>query len=268
MDIFQSENSIVALSKLLEFKESVGRGQKTKLAGHLGVSSSFISQIMKGSKVLTLEQGIMISEFFNLGEDQREYFLLLVQRERSGHSQLTKFFNQKIASFKKQIIKVDKTLKVENKVSDKDKILFYSDWLYSAIFLLCSLEGYQNEDQIFKYFNLPESRVRTCLNNLLEMKVLEVSGGKILPTNQHLYLSGDDPLVYQHHKNFRLAAFNRHSQDLKDHELLLTIPLSIAKKNAPLVRKEILKLAEKLKEYVEGDEPDSLMGLNIDWYEF
>ena len=61
-----------------------GRGQLKKLSEHLNVNSVVISQIFKGDRELTSEQGFEVSDFLALSSIEHEYFLLLIQYGRSG----------------------------------------------------------------------------------------------------------------------------------------------------------------------------------------
>ncbi|MGZ3712404.1 MAG: hypothetical protein ACXVBE_11645, partial [Bdellovibrionota bacterium] len=61
-----------------------GYGQSLKLSAFLGVHSTRVSQVLKGSKIFTLEQGALTADFLGLSEDEREYFITLIELERAG----------------------------------------------------------------------------------------------------------------------------------------------------------------------------------------
>ncbi|MBC87069.1 MAG: hypothetical protein CL677_07795 [Bdellovibrionaceae bacterium] len=77
-----------------------GRGEFRRIADAIGVSSVLVSQIFKGEKHITADQAFKLCQYFKLDSLQSEYFLLLVNYERSGDSGLRGFYQEKIEEYK------------------------------------------------------------------------------------------------------------------------------------------------------------------------
>ena len=56
-----------------------GHGQAFKLAKYLGVHPTLMSQILRGDRVFTLEQGHRACIFFGMNELESDFFILLIQ---------------------------------------------------------------------------------------------------------------------------------------------------------------------------------------------
>ncbi len=92
-----------------------------------------VSQILKGSKHFTIEQAYDVAEYFAFDETEREYFILLIQKERAGNIRLQKYFEKKILSVKSDSLKIANRIKTEYHFSDHEKSIFYSNWLYNGL---------------------------------------------------------------------------------------------------------------------------------------
>lgn len=72
-------------------------GELRKLAMSLRTSSTVISQVFNGDREFTMEQALDACTYFQLDDLEKEYFLLLVQINRSGSEALQNYYrDQKI----------------------------------------------------------------------------------------------------------------------------------------------------------------------------
>ena len=69
-------------------------GLKGKLAQHIGCQGTYLSQVLKGTAELSLEQAFLASDFFGHTEEEKKYFILLHQKDRAGNKDLKKFFSK------------------------------------------------------------------------------------------------------------------------------------------------------------------------------
>ncbi|MGZ3695696.1 MAG: hypothetical protein ACXWQO_16430, partial [Bdellovibrionota bacterium] len=109
-----------------------GYGQSLKMAEHLGVHTTLVSQVLKGGKTFTLEQGALAADFLGLTEEESDFFLLLIQEDRAANTALKKNLARQKEKLRNQARQLENRLIGENKLSEEKKAIFYSDWLYSA----------------------------------------------------------------------------------------------------------------------------------------
>ena len=152
--------------KFLEMPKK-GYGQANKLALFLEVHTTLVSQVLKGSKTFTLEQGALTCDFLALTDLETEYFLLLVQLDRAGNESLRKFFKKQLQGLKEKTSELVNRLQSKKKLSEEKRAVFYSDWTYSAIRQLTAIKGFQSIDLLASYLDLPKKRTREIIDFLL-----------------------------------------------------------------------------------------------------
>jgi hypothetical protein len=89
---------------------SARRGQKSLLAKALHCQSAYLSQVLNGRAELSFEQAYRVCEFFKLGQDEQDYFLLLVQKDRAGIQDLKNYYQKKIDQLLEKRMDVKKRL--------------------------------------------------------------------------------------------------------------------------------------------------------------
>lgn len=241
-----------------------GRGQFGKIAAHLKMHTTLVSQVFRGDKNLTLEQACLLAEYLGMGELESDYFLTLVEVERAGSAKLKRMLDKRLKQLKTQAKQVSSHLPRAKVLTDEDKAIFYSDWYYSGIRLLTSLPKYQNRDALAVFLSLPPSIIGKAVEFLLRTGLCEEESGRLRMGSSRTHISPDSPLVYRHHTNWRLKAMQRFPAVSED-EIVFTAPLTIARADVPAVREVITELIEKVSRIVEHSEPERLACLNIDW---
>lgn len=265
MTVFDYTDYKKFTNDFIKLRAHNGRGQYLKLSKVLSVHTTMISHIFKGDKDLTPEHAVKVCSFLGLNELEREYFMTLVQRARAGSSELRTFYNKQIDGLMERSKKVGERLQTKHKLSESDKAMFYSSWFYSAIRILTSIPAYQSKDKILNIINLPNETTSNAIEFLLKTGLCVMDGEKLKNGPAHTHVDQNSPLVYKHHLNWRLKAFERHERLLPE-ELMFTAPLSIGQKDIEKVRSKILNFIQEVKAIVDETDPDKMCCLNIDWF--
>src|SRR5690349_11426142 len=88
MTIFTYSDYKLFIRERVQLMPHRGRGQFRQMALHLDVNSTVISQIFKGSRHLSPEQGLKIAQYLGLADLETRYFLNLIYKERAGTQDL------------------------------------------------------------------------------------------------------------------------------------------------------------------------------------
>lgn len=88
MNIFEFENYKAALNSIIQERRRSQKALSRKLAGHLNVHPSMISQVLTGNKDFSEEQMILVCEFLGLPPLESQYLLVSLQVERAGSQKL------------------------------------------------------------------------------------------------------------------------------------------------------------------------------------
>lgn len=243
-----------------------GRGELQKIAQHLGVHSSMVSQVIRGDKHLSFEQAPRLAEYLGLNELEIDFFVTLLEHNRAGTVKLRKLKERRLEELRKRSNQMLSRLPPSKILGEKDKALFYSNWYYSGIRLLTSIPRYRNIDAITGYIGLPKGLIRRVVEFLLSTGLCVEKNGEIEVGPLRTHVEADSPLVTRHHVNWRLKAIE-HFPTLSDDELAFTLPMTISVKDVPVIRERIGKLIEDVSGIIERSNPEKLVCLSIDWFD-
>jgi uncharacterized protein (TIGR02147 family) len=266
------------MSDFFKSLPKAGYGQSRRLADHLGIHTTLVSQVLNDKKTFTPEQAVSACEFFALSEIETDYFLLLVQLDRAGSPALKKNIHRQIEKIREQSKELVNRLSSKHKLSEEDRAIFYSDWSYSAVRQMMAINGYQQLDSIADYFGFSRRQTKNIIEFLLRVGLcVEVNDGaeaggkegkgtkfKVGPTTTHIESSS--PWVRLHHMNWRQKSIE--ALNAEGHaKLHYTAPMTLSKADAELVREQIVKLLESVDSIIEPSPSETLFCLNIDWFQ-
>jgi uncharacterized protein (TIGR02147 family) len=242
-----------------------GHGVVGKLAVHMGVHPSLVSQILKGDKQLSPDQAFALTEFFALSSLESEYFLQLVQLERAGSPKLRAFLSTKLELIREQSSQLSKRLESEKTLSENAKGIFYSDWTYSAVRQLTAIGRFQSVEAIARALSLPAKEIRRVLDFLVEHGLCKEEKGLFTVGPQSTHLPASSPWVQVHHRNWREQAIGAVKRPDPE-ALFYTCPLTMGEADAPKVRELAIRFIEEVNKVVDPSPSERLYCLNIDWF--
>lgn len=268
MNFFEESDYKQLLIKRIKAAPKKGRGQLQKLALFLSMHTTRISHIVNGHEHPTLEQASLICQFFGFSELETEYFIVLVSYGRAGNTSLKKIHEKQLQKLRDQSMELANRLPTEKKFTEAEQAEFYSNWFYSAIRLLTSIEGYHNLDSIADRLSLPKQTVRKVLDFLLSTGLCDAQDGKIVMGPKKTHLGADSIMIGRLHSNWRLKALEN-IPNLQREDLALSAPMSIRISDYSHIRELLASTIEKaVKVAADTDKPEMLACLNIDWFRF
>lgn len=251
---------------MLDFPKR-GHGQSRRLAEHLGVAPIIISQILSGGRDFTADQAMKVAEFFLMDERTTEYFLYQVSSARADSKKLKAFYEEKMAQMRAESQNIKNVVIPGENLKEEDRIEFYSNWYYAAIWLLSSIEGYQTVEAIAEYFSLSRVKVNDVTQFLLRVGLCFEEHGKIKMGPKSVFVDDKNFQINNHRRSWRDMAIHRFSEPKED-ELFFSCPVSISKTDAEKFRKVILSVIQDFSKNVGPSKPETLFCLNIDWFHF
>ena len=267
MSLFNEIDYRKFLNEHIKLQPKKGHGYKLKIAEYLCVHPTLITQILKGQKSFSIEQAFTLTVFLNFNDLERDYFLTLIEYDRSGTVPLKKFIESKLFKLRQESEKIKNRVPTYTSMSESDQAVFYSHWFYSAIRLSCGLEDSVTKESISKKLNLPIELVEKVLEFLVSRGlVVQKNDVEFSKGPNSTFLPDSSPLISRHHMNWRQKAIEKHPR-LEKYDLSFSAPLTIAKKDIPIIRKIILELIQDISSKVKDSPPESLACLNIDWFQ-
>lgn len=264
--IFDFDTSRDYLKAYLKQLPRHGHGESTKIAGHLGVSSTFVSQVLAGDRYLTPEHAHALAEYLGLSSLEADYLFDLVQLDRAGNPSLKKYLKAKLSSLKAQSLKLVNRVDAKKIFSDEEKSIFYSSPLYSGVHLYSSTgtKG-RTLDEIMQRFELTRAKASEVVRFLKEANLLVEKDGRFEMGVQSTHVPHGSPHLLKHHANWRIKAVQT-SEVLTERELMYTSQVSISEKDFAALREEMTKFIKSFLDKVHASPAEEIACLNMDWF--
>lgn len=196
-----------------------GWGAYRRIAAHLRIQPVIVSQVFRGNRELTDEQALDLSEFLDLSELEKDYFLLLVRIQRAGTVKLKERYKAQAEKVKASAQNLKTRLSQDIEMDEKAQAEFYSNWFFSGIRFLSAVDEFQTAEKIAEHFKLPRHLVKTVVDFLIAHGLCIEENGKIIQGPKRTHLAAErscDCILSDGWKNCMLSAtgFGRFSQKL------------------------------------------------------
>jgi uncharacterized protein (TIGR02147 family) len=231
-----------------------------------GVSSSLLTQIFSENKQLSSEQAYEMSIHLGLTDFETDYFLLLVEIGKSGTLKLKSRLMQNLKKMQLNSQKVASKVSPNVMLTEAQKAIYYSNWLYTAIRNLVPTENGKTAKKISTKLNIPLERIEEATAFLLEIGLLKKGPAGFAYQPGYTHLDSTHPLIFRHHQNWRQRANQQMDHYSEDH-LHYTCPMAISKKAAKIIRARLLEEIKLLNQTIKED-PEVSFCLNIDFFEY
>ena len=255
------------LSQWIASQTDGGYGMKGKIAAALGVSSSLVSQILKGEKTLNSDQASDLADFLGLSGLESDYFHLLVESERAGNPRYREKLARKMNAIRAQSRLVGNRVPRTKELTEEQKAIFYSSWLYTGIRNLTAVPGFDQANTIAEHLHLEPVVVHRVLKFLIENGLCKETDGKLTYGPASTHVDQDSPYVNKHHQNWRFQAIQK-MENRKSNDLFFTSPMSLSTKGFEEIRTLLPTVIQNVMK-VSGPSPSEMTScLNIDWFEY
>lgn len=185
-----------------------------------------------------------------------------MQLARAGSKKLEIKYERQISALKYKAQDLKARVPDQLEMNDSAKAKFYSNWYFSGVRLLTSIEGFHNIDSIAEHLRLPKSRVREVVDFLLQYGLCIKSDGQIKMGIQRTHLDAKSTLVANHHRSWRLKAIESFDS-LAENELFFTGPMTTSYETMIDIRKE---LTARVTKTVEPSKSEVLACINLDLF--
>lgn len=265
MDIIGYDSYKQYYTDWLDSGSAPRKGAMTAVAKYLKVHPSFLSQVFKGDKELSAEQGYKLCDFIGLDGISKDYFMNLLFAERAGTEGLKKYFRRKIRDIKTQQKKIDRRMGKAQRL-DEDKLAkFYSDPHISLIRLLTSIPGNNSPARLAEITGLKIDYVNRVLEFLVSADLCQKSrAGCFTMGVTRTHLPGDSTLVNNHHRNWRTKVLEYHARS-HDEDLVFTAPMTLSRSDYSKLRNMLLVFIEGCAKTVDQSQAEDFAILNIDF---
>lgn len=244
-----------------------GRGARTKLAQFLNVQSSYISLVLAGSLDFAPEHAIKLAQFFNLNEEELDFLLLLIQRDRAGEQQLKLHIQRKIDSVLQQRSEIKNQIKETDhaEIPTDELRKYYSKWYHTAIHMYLRTVQTIELENIAKKLKLNTKDVKESIDLLVGIGFIKLEKGKVIHLNRRFHAATDELSMRLNHHNWRHTAIQIYDQKSND-DLFYTSVMSIDASTFIKMKKMILDNIKSMEPAINDAKDQDVFTLNIDLY--
>ncbi len=240
---------------------------RTELAAVLRCNVGFITQVLNGDSNFSLEHAIAVTDFLKLSGQEKDFFLLLVHREKAGTVKLRDYYQNQLEEILNQRAEIKSRIKSSSILDEKDYAIYYGQWSYTAIHMLLSITKYQSKSEVSKKLGLSLKEVTTVLEFLTKKNLVVEENGfyKTGPTRIHLNKSS--PMILSHHANWRIEALKSLS-NVQAEDLHYSSVLTMSKRDAKRIRDILLKAIEDVDIILGPSADEEIYAMNMDLFSF
>jgi uncharacterized protein (TIGR02147 family) len=262
LDVFSYKSY---LQFVQDFVVAKGHGYKSEVAKATEIQGAYLSRVLAGKAHLNLEQAEKLSRLFLLNESEARYFLTLLERDRAGTTELKSYFAAILEELKVQNLNIKKRLKVAQEISDQDKQVYYSSWLYGAAYVMSSIPKYQEVDALASGLSISTKRALEILSFLASIGLVKKQGTKYVISSGSLHLGKDEPLIIQHQSNWRMRAMHAIESQQPENLHYGTV-MALSRSDAALIKRKLTDLIEEINRLMVPSKEEEAHILCVDWF--
>lgn len=269
LSIYEFENYKTYLIDWIKSRPSRGRGVKLAIAKACRCQSAYISRVLHGDAQLSLEQAEGINEYLHHSEEERHYFLLMVQKERAGLPKLRRYFVQQIEQIQQRRLVLKERFQVKMTLSTEDQVTYYSAWYYVAMHILTTIPRFQAKETIAMHMGLTPQKTGEILEFLHSVGLVKEDRGRYTVGAARIHLGNDSGLIAKHHTNWRLKALqslDRDDRTQKNEDLHYTSVVSLSESDFRKLKAKWIQEIESFNSVVKDSQEETLACLTLDFF--
>lgn len=182
------------------------------MADSMGCQLSYVSLVLNGDRDLSVEQAEALSAFFGMNEDEREFFIWLIQMQRAGTRGSCEFFSGLLNKKRDQYLQSQVTVESETTLDESAKAIYFGSHLYAAVQSLVMIDRYQTVSALAEALKIETTQVAKVVNFLKLHRLIEENRGKLKPSQRTVFIDRESPFVHLHHSNWRMQAIQSASR--------------------------------------------------------
>lgn len=261
MDIYKAKHYRDAILGLLHENPTTTRAQ---LAEAAQCSSSWITRVLNSEVQMTPDQAFGVATYFHLNSSETDYFLLLVDWERSASHEMKKRIDLKMEALKKESRELRSSIQTEDLISETHAVKYYSSWCYVAAHVACMIRP-QTSEEISEHLSLSKSTIMRTLKELSEMGLVMSSKNLWSATHRSVHLPANHPSAKTAHMIMR----NRTNQYLQEHNsegLHYSAIHCLSEEDFELIQKTLKNNILSARQKIEKSSSEILTVFCLDWY--
>lgn len=265
MSIYNYSNYRDYIRAYVKARPKAGYGELSRMAAHLNMNTTLLSQIFSGLRSFSTDHACELAEYLGLTEMETEYLYLMIEHGKAGTIKNKNYLKNKMNQIKEASLNLSTRIQREKDLSEEDRAIFYSSWIYSAIHLYSGTKkSGVTLDEVCEKIQCTRQKAMEYLIFLVRAGLCKEEKGYFSIHTMSTFIGNDSPHILKHHSNWRVKAIQK-SDSISQRELMLTAQVSISEKDFDVIREKLTKCVEEIAQMVKESGSENLAFLNIDW---
>jgi len=252
-------------------KSRAPRGRLSELAKKIGCHVTYLNQVIRGKSDLSIDQGFRFCNYLLLSDSETDFFLDMLNFERSGEHSLKDYYSKKINKEREARYSLEKKI-LSPRLKKDYELEYFSNWRMQIVHCLLQVEGLKTSEKIVKSSGLKENIVIDQLEKLVQFG-LATKGpkGNWQSTENSLHLDRNSPAFRLFHslwRNFSITkVLGEDSRPSKNSgKLNYSSLITTSDKTAKAIFELLSKDIQEVSSLTEKSRPKAVFFLGIDFF--
>lgn len=245
---------------------AIPRGVIKRLAEVVGCHPSYVSQVLNQRAHFSNEQGISFCQWLMLSQDETEFFINLLNKDRAGTVDGRAHFERILKRQLDERNDLKKRWKNSRSLNLEPSLRYYETWIPQAIHMLSQIEGYQTVKQLAAQLNIEASKVAELVKMLESIAVISLKNGKIKSEIESIHLAKSSPMHSRFLANWRLKAIDDYNGGKDPDSINYTSVVSLSSETKMKIKKLIYAHLEETRSQILKSRSEQLCVYNLDFY--
>lgn len=232
----------------------------------LGCHAGFISLVLAGKSDFSVEHAIQIADFLHLNLEEKNYLLLLVQKDRAGSVLLKQHYEAQLKDIQKEKKEIKSRISTTHALSSEEQLKYYEHWFLAALHMCTLVPHLRTPSAMAGYLNLSAETTKNALETLKNLGIITQKGNTFESTQKRIHLGEKNLALKIHHSNWRARSLN--SLDyISEADLHYSSIMSISKTTMAEIKQILLKAIQDSEAPIKTAKDEGVFALTIDLYE-
>jgi transcriptional regulator with XRE-family HTH domain len=262
------------LKSVLELKKNERPDKRLSfqaMAIHCGIQKTYLSKVLNHDGHLSADQLFAALEYLGLEQDEIEFCILLMAREKSQSKKRREIISERLQQIRTANVKTDAHITVHsNDTSATDLLEYYLDPFYQIIHMCLTIRRFQlDPGRMTEVFRFSRNSLRKYMRGLQQMRIIsyqESKGGyaKVEVLRDDLHLPQDSIMHDVYAARMRLKSLEQAERSEKSEAYRFSVIFSTDQQTRDAIHSSFLKWLKSVQMHVKQGVEEDVFQMNFD----
>lgn len=268
MTVFDAKSYIDFVNSVLAKGFSgKSRGAVKALAERLKCHPTFVSQVLRRKAEFNHEQAARFCAYAQLREEETEFFLDLLNRDRAGSPESKKIFQGILDRKLLERRSLQARSHLKSGLSREQETVYFKTWYPPLVHAALQIPGLSSAERIARALQAELKPIQDALALLEGLGLVRFEKGKWQICRRSLHLGRDSPLGNSFHSNWRLKTAQMLQEGRRSMENThFSSVFCISTQAAEKIREVLLQDLENIRKQMVEASSERLYAFSLDFY--